>query len=336
MSQALYLKNHRFIWILSLILLLFPGLLGCQYLQKSKMEKDFVNTRIKIVKSKIDNGDLMGAQYDLEPLLLKFPDHSELLTLSGFVDITLGNHKRALDTMLKAHDLEETPGSYLNLSSAYIASGDFPRALRAIEEGITLGEEEKYPNLGRFYHNRGYIEEMTGKHQKAIKSYEQALYYLPGYLQTLHRLSHLLDVMGHKQKAIPYYRRYSYFCKTCFQPMERLTLYYLSLGDKQVAEKLVKNYLKNPAIAEEDKFKAESLEQKILSAKISQMARKSNLEDRNWIKNRKPPRIVTNHGMPRGFKNEEKNEVRKRTKSQNSSDHQNSTLRQYSSSQHSR
>ena len=230
------------------------------------MKEEFITTRVNIIKSKIDDGDLMGAQFDITPLLNQFPNNPDILTLSGFVDITLGNHKRALDSMLKAHELKPSPGSLLNLSSVYIAQKNYPKAMQTINQGLQLGRKENYGNIGRFHHNKGYIYELQGQKDMAIQSYKEALYHLPGYLQTLHRLTGIYESRGQIEQAVPYYQRLSYFCRTCFLPMEKLALYYMRVGDRKVAEKMVSSYLKNSQVSGEDKTKAKRLQNYILRA----------------------------------------------------------------------
>lgn len=271
--------------IYSAIFLVCYTSFGCQYFRKSKMKEEFIATRINIIKSKIDDGDLMGAQFDLSPLLNQFPDNPDILTLSGFVDITLGNHKRALDSMLKAHELKPSSGSLLNLSSVYIAQKNYSQAMQTIDQGLQLGRKENYVNIGRFYHNRGYIYELKGQKDLAIQSYKEALYHLPGYLQTLRRLTGIYESRGQIAQAVPYYQRLSYFCRTCFLPMEKLALHYMRVGDRKVAEKMVSSYLKNPQVSGEDKTKARRLQNHILRASKPPKA----VSQRGSMNNR-PPR----------------------------------------------
>ena len=246
-------------WQIVLVVFFAGWLGGCQLLQKKKMEAEFLTTRIMIVQSKIDGGDIMGAQYDMVSLRQKYPDNHDILTLSGFVDITLGNHQRAVENMLKAHKLNSSALSLLNLSAAYIAAQNYNAALRAVNDGIQLGQQENYVDLGRLYHNRGYIFELKQQNHLAIKNYKEALYHLPGYLQTLARLTQLFEALGRHSDAIPYYQRYIYFCRSCFEPVEKLALYYIKLGDSEVAEKLVAHYLKNPELSEKFKQQAKQL-----------------------------------------------------------------------------
>lgn len=242
---------------------------GCQLLQKQKMEKEFIATRVAIVKSKIDDGDLVGAQYDIVPLRQKFPDNTDVLTLSGFVDITLGNHQRAVASMLRVYHLQPSASALLNLSSAYIAAQDYDTALTVINDGIEQGQHEGYVDLGRLYHNRAYVFELKKQHHRAIKDYQQALYHTPGYLQSLHRLTMLYHTTGRQQEAIPYYQRYIYFCPHCFKPVEQLALYYVKMGDATVAEQLVKHYLRNADIAPQDKQQAQQLHRFITKSAAS-------------------------------------------------------------------
>ncbi|MCY4381270.1 MAG: hypothetical protein OXC40_06875, partial [Proteobacteria bacterium] len=185
-------KDHPLVVVLILITL-GNWLVGCQHFSGHDKIEEFIKTRVEIIKSKIDNHDIMGAQMDLTPLLREFPDRAELHTLSGFINMTLGNHQRAIEKMIDAHELEPSPGSYLNLSSAYIASKQFGKARELIKQGIRLGKEENFIHLGRFYHNLGYVDEITGKHKRAIEQYKTALYHIPGYILTLDRLTRLLE-----------------------------------------------------------------------------------------------------------------------------------------------
>lgn len=247
-------------------LLIILNASGCALLHKQKMEKEFIATRVAIVKSKIDDGDIVGAQYDIVPLRQRFPDNTDILTLSGFVDITLGNHQRAIATMLRVHHLNPSASSLLNLSSAYIAAQDYRAALTVINDGIKQGQDEGYVDLGRLYHNRGYVFELQQQPDRAIQDYQQSLYHTPGYLQSLHRLTMLYHATERHREAVPYYQRYIYFCPHCFKPVEQLALYYLKMGDVAVAEQLVRHYLRNDDIAPQDKRRAEQLHRYVMQS----------------------------------------------------------------------
>lgn len=260
--------KERIAWIFLIVSGFFGA--GCEHIFKNKMEDEFVATRIEIIKSKIDGGDLMAAQSDLIPLKKKFPDNPDLITLSGFVDITLGNNERAIKSMHQAYRLDPSPSSLLNLSSAYIADKRYHVALKVIQDGLIMSEQQGNTEIGRLFHNRGYVYEMTHRVELAIKSYKEALYHIPGYLQTLHRLTMLYDSLGRQNESIPYYQRYTYFCRGCFEPVEKLVLYYLKSGDRQVATQVMSHYLNNPELSQKNKQKAQRLHRHILESSPSQ------------------------------------------------------------------
>ena len=234
---------------------------GCQMLDfKSRnMERELVDTRVKIIQSKLDEGQFMSAQFELEPLLRKFPDELPLITLSGFIDMALGNNKRAISSLKRVYEEEKDAGSALNLSSAYIAARLYPAALKMVEQGMEHHKDENYNHIGRLWHNRGYIYERMGRRDLALKNYRQALYHAPGYIPTLKQIAALYEKMGQAQAALMYYRRYAYACQACFFPMSKLVYHLKASGDKEVARRVVENYLKNSYISVENKQKARQL-----------------------------------------------------------------------------
>lgn len=245
---------------------------SCQLLdfKNRKMQRELVETRVKIIQSKLNDGQVIAAQFELEPLLRKFPENTDLLTLSGFVDIALGNGKRALASLKKVYEMQQDAGSALNLSSAYISARLYPPALKAVQRGMQHHEEKPYPYFGRLWHNRGYIYEHMGRYQQALKDYEQALYHTPGYIPTLKQIAALHEKMGHGGAALRYYRRYAYACQTCFFPMSKLVQHLRLAGDYEIAHKVVENYLKNSYITPADKNKAQSLLASTLKPRRSQ------------------------------------------------------------------
>gem|GEM_PF-6514309 len=228
----------------------------------SKKEEDYITTRIRIMETKIDDGEVTAAQYELEPLLRSYPDNDKLLTLSGFIHISLRNYSRAIEEMKKAYALNPSPSAALNMSASYIAAQQFDKALEVIDRGIEMHEDQPYAYLGRLHHNRGYVFELTKRYQQAIESYKQALYHSPSFMLTLSRIAATYDRVNNKPAAIDAYKRWSYVCSSCFIPLEKLALYYIASpdpGDHDVARKMVASYLKNKQVLEKDKAKAENL-----------------------------------------------------------------------------
>lgn len=223
------------------------------------MERELVETRINIIQSKLDQGQVMAAQYEIEPLVRRYPENTTLLTLSGFIDMSLGNTERALVSLNEVYEIEEDASSALNLSSAYILAKNYPKALEFIQLGIEHHEEKPFVNFGRLWHNRGYIYEHMRNYSKALENYKQSLYHSPGYMPTLKQIAALYEKLGDSREASVYYRRYAYACPECYFPMSKLVYHLRRGGDDGVARSVINNYLKNSRVSSGDKRKAQDL-----------------------------------------------------------------------------
>lgn len=235
---------------------------GCEHFglsYKKEMVEDLIDTRVRIIQSKLDQGQVMLAQYELDPLLKQYPEHPKLLTLSGFIFISLGNHQRAVDVMHQVHMQQPRPASALNYSAALIASKRYSEAHKVVQQGIALSKKYPYRNLGRLYHNQGYLYELKQRNVQAIDQYEKAIYHLPGYLPSLIKLAELYEREQNLSMAKMYYQRWFYVCRTCFRPLRALVQYYMYSRDWDVAQKMLQHYLRNQQVTAEDQQRAQRL-----------------------------------------------------------------------------
>ena len=220
--------------------------LGCETItHTTEMEKDLIETRLKIIQSKLDQQEFSQAQASIEPLLRKYPDNPSVMTMAGLIDMTLNNYDRAIDMMKKSHRLLSSPGSALNLSSAYIQTKQYDLAVKYLHQGIQLNKKKPYPHIARLYHNLGYIYELQHDYPQALAHYKKALYNSPSFTITLMLYSQLLKKTGNISESIKISKRYITACKTCFEPVNYLAQFYLKNGDIDVAKSLVKQFVKN-------------------------------------------------------------------------------------------
>lgn len=235
----------------------------------AEVEEKLIETKIKIIQSKLDSGKAMQALFEAEPLYKKFPNNPKVLTIIAFTDLALKNNMRAVINLKKVYQSEKTASSALNLSSAYIASKNYDKALAVIDEGIKLGTAIKYKNISRLYHNKGHIYELKGQEELAISEYKQALYHSPGYILTIKNLANLLEKQSKHAEALMMYRRYSYACAACYEPISKIVSHDIKIKNYAEAKSLLKNFLENRYADSKDKRHAHKLLKRVDRMMIS-------------------------------------------------------------------
>ena len=236
---------------------------------KAELDKKFIETKIKIIQSKLDKGKVYEAQFEVEPLYNKFPANPKVLTIRGFTDLALQNNQRAIESLIRAHKLEKTAKSALNLSSAYIAAKNFSAALKLIDHGIEIAKKDGYSNLVRLYHNKGLVFERTGDINKAIDHYKQALYHSPGYVLTIKRLAKVYELTNQKKQAEMAYKRFHYACNACYLPVQKLATFAVKRNNLARAEYLLKSFLDLDSTRPEDRMHAGGFLKKISTMRAS-------------------------------------------------------------------
>lgn len=244
---------------LAILPILALPLLACQS-TNNKLDEEttsrLIDTKLKIIQSKLDRGKALEAQFEAEPILKKFPNNPKVLVAMGFTDLALQNNSRAISYLKKAYSIEKSPANALNLSSAYIASKNYNKALKVLDEGIAIAEKTKYRKRVRLHHNKGHIYEKKGLTDRAIIEYKQALYYSPGYILTIKNLAQIYEKQRKFEEAKMLYQRYTYACSACYEPVKKLVDYYVKEKNFLSAKSLLSTFTSNNLSAKSDKILA--------------------------------------------------------------------------------
>ena len=282
----MHLKHYNKLYYIIFIIFIVVNnylITSCQSInQMSVMEEELIETRLKIIQSKIDQGNFIQAQSDILPLIRNFKNHPDILTMSGIIDITLGNNKRAINMMLQAHNIINSAASAMNVSSSYINNNNYNLALKYIKISFDLHQKEPYENIGRVYHNQAYIYEKQKKYNLALHNYQKALYHIPGYVPSLTQYSRLLKKTGDYDKAIKASKQLINSCPICFEPVNDLTNYYLRRGDIDVALKILEEFIKNHQKSTNSQHAAANrLLNRVLNVKARKAIKNNNLSNIN-------------------------------------------------------
>lgn len=230
------------------LLILALGLSSCQSTQDLKEKEktaQLLETKLKIAQTKLDQGRAIEAQYELEPLIRRYPNNPAILNLMGLSDIALKNHDRAISSLKKAFELERSAQNALNLSSAYIASKNYELALKTIDQGIEIGQKTNYKKLMRLYHNKAFTFERKNQPKKAEEYYKKALYHSPGFILTLQNLGAIYESQGRHDEAKNNYLRFTYACNACYLPVKKLVGYHIKGREFADATRLLKTFMDN-------------------------------------------------------------------------------------------
>ncbi len=158
---------------------------GCQTLKdpasEARREDELLNTQKNLVIGYINQGQPNMALRELRPLLTKHPQDADFKNLMGLTYLSLQNPKMALGFFEESHRLQPRASVALNLSSAYIETKQFAKAMKTLKDlrNSPAGKEYQYPE--RILHNIGLCAERMDKYKIAEKYYKLAIEVNPYY-----------------------------------------------------------------------------------------------------------------------------------------------------------
>ncbi|MFN8674057.1 MAG: hypothetical protein U0457_18505 [Candidatus Sericytochromatia bacterium] len=102
-------------------------------------------------KVKINNKDYSSADYDLNNLLKKYPNQSEIYSWSGITKYYLGNKKLAFELINKSIKMDKNNHiNYYNSACIYAVDGQKDTAMDMLEKSVAL-EKKLSPELRSIY-----------------------------------------------------------------------------------------------------------------------------------------------------------------------------------------
>jgi len=162
-----------------------PGALenALKYIDKvSEREKYW----IRYAKATAAGDGNLGVEL-LKELLKRYPDERNAYYIIGLGYHTQKKYDQSIQLFNKALELDSLyKPAYNLLAYGYSLSGDFEKALAAINQYIAIAPDEANP-----YDSRGDICVQYGKIDEAIESYEKALRIKPDYPESLYKLGAL-------------------------------------------------------------------------------------------------------------------------------------------------
>ena len=246
-----------------IIILFILCMSGCQTLKdrdsEAKREDELLNTHKNVVINYINQSQPNLALRELRPLLSKYPEDADFKNLMGLTYLSLQNPKMALGFFEESHRLQPRASVALNLSSAYIETKQFAKAMKVLKDlrNSSAGKEYQYPE--RILHNIALCAERMNKAKLAEKYYQLAIETNPYYYLSLMRLGQLYEKSRNTDLAQKQYLRAREACMKCFDPVHALVAQYIAKGDVSQAMTLVQEYLADKELDAADRLKARKL-----------------------------------------------------------------------------
>lgn len=257
--------NHRSRRIIALfvILTLMTTLPACQTLKDKGSEEqrqaELLQAQKSVVINFINQGQPNMALKELRSLVTQYPEDADFKNLLGLTYLSLQNPKMALSFFEESYRLQPRAPVALNLSSAYIETKQYPRALKTLRDlqKSPLGKSYQHPE--RIHHNIALVAERMKKSKLAEKHYLLALQENPAYYLSLMRLGQLYEKSRRQAEAQQQFHRAREACLKCFDPIHALVSQYLSAGQGNHATNLLQEYLANKEVEAGDRNKARQL-----------------------------------------------------------------------------
>lgn len=248
-----------------LAMIYFFAATGCTTTETDKKlsTEDAIKTEIGVIVNYMNSGDVRTALSRLKVAIRKNPNHLDLNTLMGLLQLSVENNGMAVKYFRKAHKIKPSAQTKFNVATAFIQS-KATRQARSVFANIL----KKYPNYkhkDRVFHNIGYSYAIENKAKKATKYYLKATQENPAYHLSWLQLGKVYGKTGQQAKAISAMRKSVKYCQACAETNFALYDLYFKNGKILQARKLIKNYLGNDNLDPRTQAKAQSLLRKVVA-----------------------------------------------------------------------
>ncbi len=255
--------------ILCVIFSLACPLGGCQTTPPKdtvSKEQQLIDSQKAMVRNALDTGKPEQAMEGLRSLLLQFPEDASLQNLMGLTQLSLKNSARAITHFQIAYKLDHQVGTGLNLSSAYLDTGDFDKAERLLTALMKQADRDKYRYKERILHNMGLNFVQQKRAALAEKWFQKALEENPTFFPSHLELARLYAKTKRPAMAIKAYRKSMDHCLVCFEPVQALTSLYMRTGKYVDARRMLIQYGRIEGITDDDRARATRLLKSVASA----------------------------------------------------------------------
>lgn len=236
---------------------------ACQTLKDKGSEEqkqaELLQTQKTLVINFINQGQANMALKELRSLVTQYPEDADFKNLLGLTYLSLQNPKMAISFFEDSYRLQPRAPVALNLSSAYIETKQYPKALKALRDLQKSPLAKNYQFPERIHHNIALVAERMKKTKMAEKHYVLALQENPGYYLSLMRLGQLYEQTRRPNEAQQQYQKAREACLKCFDPVHALVSQYRKSGQSATANRLIQEYLLNKEVEIADKGKARRL-----------------------------------------------------------------------------
>lgn len=237
---------------------------GCQSLnsQKSQDEKkqaEVLDAKKAVIVSYLNKGLPQMAMKDLRDAMETYPKDADLKNLMGLAQLALQNPAKAIGYFKDAYKIDPKVPIALNLSSAYIESGEQQKAIELLNRLQNTKESQSYPHPERISHNLGLANERLGKLKNAEKYYLTALKDNGSFYLSLMRLGQLYEKTNRLKQARTQYLKAKETCDVCYDPVDALSKNFIAIKRPDLAVSTLKKYVATKEVTATDKARAQKL-----------------------------------------------------------------------------
>lgn len=171
-----------------------------------RQNPDDPQARLSLAQIYIENGDYANAIQQCQSFLLAYPDDPGALFLLGIAFTQDNQYQAAIDPLTRVVDTRRTSANaaidrilevaLYNLGSNYLAMQQPETAIAVLEEalGIDHTDADAMFLLGKAY-------AMTGKHDSAVQAYQNAVRFVPDFIEVYQNLADSYQSLNQPLKA---------------------------------------------------------------------------------------------------------------------------------------
>ncbi len=241
---------------LFVILSLAFALQACQTTGTGKdgdaKEPSLVEKQKMLVRTTLDEGKPEQALATLRPLVREYPNDAGLQNLMGLTQLALRNAPRAIKHFQAAYKVDHAVATGLNLSSAYIDTGDFEKSVKLLQALSKQADRDQYAYKERIFHNLGLAYAKQKRAALAEKWYLEAIEENPTFFPSHLELAKLYESTKRPAMAMKAYRRSMDYCLVCFEPVQALSTLYVKNNRFADARRVLMSFGRQEGVSPDD------------------------------------------------------------------------------------
>lgn len=249
--------------VISLVLGAFASW-SCQTVQDNAANpsatrvEDLITTQLQLVQQQIDNGTPDNGLMILKSLQKSYPGRPDIINMYGIIYLSMNNPGKSIKYFNESYKINPTTSSRLNLSSAYIATGQFKKAREILKPVLA---DSTYDFRERIFHNYALSFEREKNLVKALLYYDRAVQENPSYYLSYLRIGEIQHSRHQDAKALEAYQKALQFCNICYEAVNGLSQVLISQAQVGRAIEVLQTYVRNKKVNNRDRRQAYSLMQ---------------------------------------------------------------------------